>query len=184
MIYQKLVETRKRLILSADDLNHAPEINDEIAIALDAGVLTSISVIANRPLPSSAETIIARKGNVSLGLHFNLSRYRPCSDSQNVRTLTANSRFELGDNVNAFLARVMMFREEEVALELENQILQFEDYFGVTPSYLDSHHYVHSIQPVMKAFRDTCISRGIPMRRAERRGCEVVFYYPTGGASL
>ena len=65
-----------------------------------------------------------------------------------------------------------MFREEEVALELENQIIQFEAYFGVTPSHLDSHHYVNSIPPVMRAFQDTCISRGIPMWRPERRGCE------------
>ena len=96
MICQKSVEIHKQLIISADDLNHTPEINDGIGMALDAGTLTSMSVIVNRPLLPSTEAIIARRGGVSLGIHFNLSRYRPCSDSETVRTLTVNWCFEFG----------------------------------------------------------------------------------------
>ena len=99
----------KYLIINADDLNHSETINDSIQIGIDVGIISSASVIVNRKVLKSTWGIIKKNPQLSMGLHFNLSRYKPVISPYKVPSLLINSRFNLGGSRVTFFERAKNF---------------------------------------------------------------------------
>ena len=163
----KLAPTQRFLIVNADDLNHAEEINAGIAVGISSQIITSTSAIVNTTvLPSTCDIVDANR-QVSVGLHFMISRYAPVAPISDIRSLMCNGRFMLasveddwGDAIESFVAR-------EVATELSAQMDRFVSIFDRPPSHIDSHHYVHAHQPVKDVVLEYALKHAIPVRRPE-----------------
>ena len=69
----------KRLIVNADDLGAGEARNAGIFDAIEAGSVTSVSILPNGPaLEDALRGIRAlRQKNISVGVHFNISEGRP-----------------------------------------------------------------------------------------------------------
>ena len=71
----------KQLIVNADDLGADQARNAGIFEAIDAGIVTSVSLFANAPATNDAvkRLLSIESRAISIGLHFNISEGAPLS---------------------------------------------------------------------------------------------------------
>ena len=125
----------KRLIVNADDLGFTAGINRGILEAHERGIVTSTSLMVDRPGAEDGAEIARRTPSLSVGLHAVLIH-----------------RDEL------------IVTPETCAAELERQLSRFEQLVGSRPTHVDSHHHTHRdprIRDVFMAFADR---QALPMR--------------------
>jgi chitin disaccharide deacetylase len=140
----------KQIIINADDLGADTERNDGIFEAIRAGIVTSVSILANGPASrKSLETLRSLAHHpISLGFHMNLSEGKP---------LTPNLRLLVGEDGN-FLkktsARAVLMQpgdpelEREIDHELVSQMEAVLD-SGLRITHLDGHQHVHVFPAVL-----------------------------------
>jgi len=151
----------RRLVVNADDLGADGPRNEGIFEAIEAGVVTSASLLANGP---ALEDAIARirslkKRKVSFGFHLNLSQGKP---------LAAGHRQLVGPD-GGFPGKItaqklLMQRgnadlEKEIAAEMESQLARLRD-AGIEVRHMDGHQHVHVFPAVTPS----------ALRLAERHG--------------
>ena len=102
------------LVVNADDFGLARGVNDGIIEAHSGGIVTSASLMVQRPTAGEAAKLAAAHPELSVGLHF--------EDDGSV---------ELDDPVQA---------ERAFAAQLE----RFRELVGRDPTHVDSHHHVHA----------------------------------------
>jgi chitin disaccharide deacetylase len=134
----------KRLIVNADDLGADEARNNGIFAAIEAGTVTSTSILPNGPALEDAVCRIStlHSQNVSFGIHLNLSEGKPLSSG--LRHLTGPDGSFLG---KAATQRLLMRRgdlelETEIRKEIDAQILLLQS-SGVPIDHLDGHQHVH-----------------------------------------
>ncbi len=137
-----------RLIVSADDFGLTEGVDCGIAIAVAAGTVTSVGVMANLADPTAVVRLAALRPGVSLGVHLNLTTGCPLTPAAEVPSLVGrdgsfNSLATLG--ARAFAGRV---RRAEVTRELAAQIVRLQQ-AGITIDHLDSHEHVHLLPGVL-----------------------------------
>jgi chitin disaccharide deacetylase len=145
----------KNLIVNADDLGADESRNEGIFEAIDAGVVTSVSILANGTAVDSALRGIRsrRDCDVSYGIHINLSEGVP--RSRGLRLLTGSEvRFMGKAAAHAlFLPRGDYNLETEILNEMTAQI-ETLNRAGVGIRHLDGHQHVHvfpAVAPVAAA---------------------------------
>lgn len=130
----------RRLIVNADDFGIHPARNRGIAEAARAGVVTSVSLIANLEGFDDAVALLSTMPPVDVGLHFNLSEGRPLSGAH-PSLVGPDGRFP-GKAEMRRRAAENELRAAEVALECAAQrrrLLQA----GLTLTHLDGHQHIH-----------------------------------------
>ena len=132
----------KRLIVNADDLGLTAGINRGILEAHERGIVTSTSLMVDRPGAAEAAEIARRTPNLSVGLHAEL-------DHRDELTVTA-------DTCDA---------------ELERQLSHFEQLVGGRATHIDSHHHTHRDPSIRDAFVAFADRHGLPMREHTVRHC-------------
>jgi predicted glycoside hydrolase/deacetylase ChbG (UPF0249 family) len=136
-----------RLIVHADDFGETREITKGIRDCLDAGVVTSTSILANMPGTALALDEAARRGRAaSFGVHLNLCEGSPLT--QPASTLGSEGSF-LPKRALALRALLGRLDLSEVARELRTQIALVRD-AGVQISHLDSHKHLHQLPGVAR----------------------------------
>ncbi len=139
----------KRLIVNADDLGFTAGINRGIVEAHERGIVTSTSLMVDRPAAADGAEIARRLPSLSVGLHAVL-------DHHGELTVT----------------------RETCDAELERQLRRFEELVGGRPTHVDSHHHTHRdprIHDVFVAFADR---QGLPMREHTVRHCPAYYGEP------
>lgn len=142
----------KRLIVNTDDLGADSARNEGIFEAIDAGVVTSASILPNGPALEDALQRIRSSPhwNVSFGVHINLSEGSP---------LSGPWRFLIGENGlfrgKAETRRLLMQPgnrelEETIEREIAAQIKVLLK-SGVVIRHLDGHQHVHVFPAVRRA---------------------------------
>jgi len=156
----------KRLIVNADDLGAGRARNQGILDAAAAGVVTSVSLLANGPALGHALERLADPGlgHLSCGLHFNLSEGSPLCHGLH-RLTGPDGLFPGKAAAHALLARSGdADLEEEIVRELTAQVACLAD-AGLEIRHLDGHQHVHvfpaAVRPVAAAAR----AHGIPWIR-------------------
>lgn len=140
----------KRLIVNADDLGADEARNRGIFEAIEAGRITSVSVLVNS---DGFEDAMERwrslgKKEISLGIHINLSEGMPIS--QDIHLLTGKDGFFLGKQAAYNLLKQAGNEdlEREIKREINAQInalLAFK-----TPiTHLDGHQHIHVTPAVL-----------------------------------
>lgn len=129
----------KLVVVNADDLGASQGINDGIVEAVEAGIVTSASLMVNMPAAAHAVAQLAAHPAVSIGIHVNFTNESP------------PAVVDLDD-----LAAC--------ANELRGQLDEFVRLTGTTPTHVDAHHNIHREPRLTPIFADAAHRLGVPLR--------------------
>ena len=156
----------KQLIVNADDLGADEARNRGIFEAIEAGVVTSVSLLVNGPALDDALRRIRSMGSsrVSFGLHLNLSEGRPLSSD--LRILAGPDGSFLGKAATHQLLTQDgdTALRKEVSRELSAQIKVLCD-AGIDIQHIDGHQHVHVFPAARRSVVQRAESHGIPWIR-------------------
>ena len=156
----------KQLIVNADDLGADEARNKGIFEAIEAGAVTSVSLLANGPALNDALSRIKLMGStkISFGLHLNLSEGRPLSSDLGV--LVGPDGFFLGKAAtHQLLTRNgYMALRDEISRELSAQIEVLRN-SGIGIQHIDGHQHVHVFPAVCRTVVQEAERDGIPWMR-------------------
>lgn len=139
------------VIVNADDFGYSQGVNRGILEAHDEGIVTSASLMVERPAASEAAALARERPDLGVGLHAEVRHWR---------TSWVPRR---GSGVSA--DRVRRSAGESVRRQLE----RFRQLVGREPSHLDSHQHRHLSELVRPAFEEAAGELGIPLRRVDTR---------------
>lgn len=152
--------------MNADDLGLAESVNRGIIETIEAGVVTSTSLMVNMPARDDAirrlRDMRARGGTASIGLHFNIVAGRPlgaCPSLTDPRTGEFLPLLTLA--WKAFVGRIDL---RDVERELEAQLQRAEHLLapsGVRITHIDSHRHAHCLPGVFDVVIRTATRCGI-----------------------
>lgn len=153
------------VIVHADDFGETVEITEGICLAIEAGVVTSTSVMVN--MPGTREALrraphLARQA--SFGIHLNLCEGRPLTGAA---TLTDESGRFLRKRALAARALTGKLSLAQLEAEVAAQIGVLRD-AGVRVSHLDGHKHLHQLPIVCAAVANVLPRFGIERVRITR----------------
>jgi predicted glycoside hydrolase/deacetylase ChbG (UPF0249 family) len=145
----------RRLLVNADDLGFTEGVNRGILEAHERGIVTSASLMVERPGTTHAVELARAAPRLSVGLHAVLD--------------------ERGS---------LLVPPEHCGRELERQFTRFGELMRREPSHLDSHHHVHRDPRMRAAFVAFADRHGLPLRdHSSARHCGAFYGQGSGGAS-
>lgn len=160
-----------RIIINSDDFGLSEEINDAIILAFNKNLISTTTCLVNYDdgLIDGKKKLL--KNNICenrIGIHVNLTTGRPLSYS-----ISNNGKF---CNDGQFHSRIRLKpilyldrqSEFDVFLELESQILRFQEVMGFLPSHIDGHHHIHTEYAIFKILSRLAIKYGIKHLRLSR----------------
>lgn len=139
----------KKLIVNADDFGMSPEINEGIKRGIKAGVVTSVSVMANMPYIDDAVAFLKKHPEISVGLHLNLTEGSPVSGLRAVSTLVredGNFYYWKGMVLNLMTKTVSLVEIQHELVAQYNTLKKS----GILVDHIDSHHHIHLYPPIYK----------------------------------
>lgn len=145
-----------RLIVNADDGGYSASRDAGIVACVDAGAVTSVSVLVNgASAPGALRALAARAPRVSVGLHLNLTEGRPVCPPERVPSLLAPPARAVFRGKAGFRAAVAAgeVRGDELAAECAAQTARFVALHpaGAPPTHVDGHQHVQSLPAVAAA---------------------------------
>jgi predicted glycoside hydrolase/deacetylase ChbG (UPF0249 family) len=126
------------LVVNADDLGMSPGVNEGVLEAHARGIVTSASLMVNRPGAEHATTLLGAHPALSVGLHFEDDGIHDLDEPAQVAEL--------------FAAQLERFRELT----------------GRDPTHVDSHHHVHNEDERLDLFRALAAPLAVPLRHDGR----------------
>jgi chitin disaccharide deacetylase len=136
----------RRLIVNADDLGYTEGIDRGILEAHERGIVTSASLMVDRPAAVHGAEVARRAPHLSVGLHAVL-----------------DSRGEL------------TVPPERCEKELERQLAHFHELVGRPPTHVDSHHHVHRDSRLVDVFEALGERHALPLRDRTVRHCGLFY---------
>ncbi len=130
------------LIINADDVGMSSEVNNATIDGVEAGVISSASVMVSAPAFKEMVSFIKEHPEISWGVHLTLTsewsnyRWGPISNKEEVKSLIDEEGFFW--RTSSLVSRHVVTTEAEQ--ELRNQIQHALD-LGIPVSHLDSHMY-------------------------------------------
>lgn len=154
----------RNLIVNADGFGFTAGINRGIEIAVEKGIVTSISVNANFDACEELPAFHGRFGQVSVGVHVNPAVGRPVVDPGEIPTLVdARGEFHGG---REFTRRLLKggIRRAELEHELSAQIKRVQG-MGIEVTHLDSHQNRHLYPRFFPVFLSLLTKHGVRCMR-------------------
>ena len=151
---------RSAIILCADDYALSEGVSRGIAELAEARRLSATSVLVTMARwPADAARLAAQRGQLSIGLHLNLTLGNPLGA---MPRLAPSGTFPgLGSLVaGAMLARL---DKGEVRAEIDRQLDRFEQGLRFAPDHIDGHQHVHALPGVRQALLEV-VARRYPHR--------------------
>lgn len=149
-----------KLIVNADDFGLSRGVNYGIVDAHELGIVTSTTMLTNMPATDHAFQLLERYPHLQVGVHLTLSCGAPLTS--NCPTLiNQQGEFRLTSQYPRLKEHEINVKEVEA--EWEAQIQQFYKR-GITPSHLDSHHHVHTWEPVIPVIKQLAQKYDLPVR--------------------
>jgi predicted glycoside hydrolase/deacetylase ChbG (UPF0249 family) len=149
---------QRLLIIHADDFGETEQITLGICEGIEAGTITSASIMANMPATTFAlQRVGSLMERASFGVHLTLCEGRPLTRAPSLADAQGNfcSKREL------FLRSVTgRLRVAEVEAEVDAQVQRITD-GGVRISHLDGHKHLHQLPVVCQAVARVARRRGI-----------------------
>ncbi|MBD3366231.1 ChbG/HpnK family deacetylase [candidate division WWE3 bacterium] len=118
----------RKIILTADDFGFTENINKGIIESLEKGLTTELSLIVGSYGSEQAMKYARDAGLKNIGLHLSL-----------FDVSLGEKPFRSGDYDNA----LENWETSKLVGRIEKEIKTFEDYFGFTPSHINSHKQIH-----------------------------------------
>jgi len=157
----------KYLIVNADDLGLTDAINAGIFRAIDAGVVSDVSLLAVGESYDDAIEGLRRRKIDNVGLHFcAVDGEKAISSAISIQSICdAAGRFF--EHRNRLFLQVVFDRKmtlQAINLELNAQIGKIRD-SHLTISHLDSHQHIHLLPGIARLFVQACYQNKIPYLR-------------------
>lgn len=138
------------LIVNADDFGCSSGVNRGIVEAHERGIVTSASLMVNRPAAPDAAEYAREHPELAVGLHVELRRWRvrrrPWSLVWSERAL-----------------------QRVVARDLALQLERFRALMGRDPTHLDSHQHRHRAEALRPIFLSLARELRVPLRHYDPR---------------
>lgn len=150
-----------RVIINADDLGKSSEVNEAIGSALDAGLITSSTVLANSTTWDDIHMIVTENPQASFGIHLNLTE--GCALTNN----PIFSQFGIVDENNVFTGKARNLPSYPIELldaiknEWDAQLTKVIIEEGISVSHIDGHHHIHTFYPFRYVLVDLLKKYGI-----------------------
>ena len=125
-------------------------VNTEIFRLMEAGVVTSATMLANGDAIEEAAAETRRFPQCSFGVHLNLTEFRPVAPSRGLAPiLDDRGRFK-GNYIRQITIGGALKRAifTEWCAQIETLIA-----LGMKPSHIDSHHHTHTIPTLLPVLR-------------------------------
>jgi len=165
----------KRLIVNADDFGWSHGITDGIVEAHRNGIVTSTSLMVNRPASEYALDQTRTAPNLGVGIHLTLCDGAPVLPPERVPSLVRpDGMFYPAPEAIRELRRGR-FVAREIEAEFRAQI-QWMKARGSWPTHADSHQNLHCYPSAIHAFRRAVKAEGINRVRTARST-----YFPRDG---
>ena len=161
----------KNVIVNADDFGLIQSVNEGIIRAHREGILTNASLMANAPGFDHAVELAGRNKDLGVGVHLNILRGKPLSETGRIRSLVSGDGKFLPYLFRLY--RRLILKKIELH-EIENEMrLQIEKVLnaGIRPSHLDSEKHVHLLKPLFRLVLKLAKAYEIPKVRFIREFC-------------
>uniref|UniRef100_A0A8C8BFN8 Carbohydrate deacetylase n=1 Tax=Otus sunia TaxID=257818 RepID=A0A8C8BFN8_9STRI len=151
-----------KLIVTGDDFGYCPRRNQGIVDCFLAGAVSNVSLLVNGSAAADAAKL-ARRHNIPIGLHANLSEGSPVCE-----VLKTNSSLL---NQDGFFHGKMGFRTAlskgllNMSEELKAQVELFRELTGHLPPHMDGHQHIHVLPEVRHVFAEVLEEYGIKYTR-------------------
>lgn len=146
------MESRRVLIVNADDFGYDPAVTRGILLAAKAGFVRSTTLMVNTPFSKEAA---GQTGALAVGLHLNLCRFRPASHHFPLQFLNAGELAE---------ARAAELPAEVVETETLAQLDELARLLARPATHIDVHKHLHRLPNVLEGVARVAHARGLPVR--------------------
>ncbi|XP_030913230.1 carbohydrate deacetylase isoform X2 [Geospiza fortis] len=132
-----------KLIITGDDFGYCPRRNQGIVDCFLAGAVSNVSLLVNGSAAADAAKL-ARRYNIPIGLHANLSEGSPVCEvlKTNSSLLNQDGFFHGKMGFRTALSKGLL-KMSEVKQELKAQVELFRELTGHLPPHMDGHQHVH-----------------------------------------
>ena len=139
------------LVVVADDFGRSASVNKAVAMACDAGILTSASLMAGGDAFEEAIELAEKYPGLSVGLHVMLSDGCPVLSPADIPDLVNDSGLFDESPMRAGIAywRSRSKIASQIEAEVKAQFDKLED-TGIHPTHVDCHHHLH-MHPILFA---------------------------------
>ena len=137
----------RSLIVNADDFGLSPGVNAGVVRALEAGIVTSASLMVRALCAADAAELWRRHPHLSLGLHIDLGEWT--RDATGWRPVYSFADVDDADAVRH---------------ETSRQLMRFRELTARNPTHLDSHQHVHRKEPVRSVLVEMANALEVPLR--------------------
>lgn len=131
------------VVVNADDFGASSGINRGVIEAHERGIVTSTSLMVDRPAAAEAAGYGRQRPELAIGLHV---------EAEPRRRLLPWPRPGHRDD------------EAAEAATVRRQLEQFRDLVGADPTHLDSHHHVHRRERLRPIFLELAEELDVPLR--------------------
>ena len=172
---EKEPTTRRYVVVTADDVGGSRSINRAVDIAVQSGIVTSISVMASGGAFREAVELVSRHPELSVGLHVVLSG--------GSSVLPHSAIPGLVDSFNSFPATptraglLYWNRRRSIASQMADEVAaQFDRLTnaGLSPDHVDCHHHLHMHPLVCETICREAEKRGVTWMRMPREPISVI----------
>ncbi|KKP98817.1 MAG: hypothetical protein US71_C0003G0028 [Parcubacteria group bacterium GW2011_GWD2_38_12] len=155
------------IIINADDLGLTNSVNKGIFEAIDAGVVSDVSLLAVGDGYDDAVKGLLERNIKTIGLHFCIvDKEKPLSLPSEASLICENDG-SFFTNRNRIFAKILFKKDETLKFikrELELQIKKIKN-SGFKITHFDSHQHVHLFPGIADIFVETCYRHNIPFMR-------------------
>ena len=150
----------KKIIINADDFGLTASVTRGVLKAHKCGIVSSTTVMVNRPYAQKALNLSKFYPKLGVGLHLVFNKDKPTLKSSKVKTLI---------NENGYFHKdTFQFKEKislsELKKEFINQVLTFKKFSGKLPDHIDCHHWGILYPPFFKIYIEVAEKFNIPVR--------------------
>lgn len=147
----------KKLIINADDFGYSRGVNLGIIDSFERGVLTSTTLMSNMPGFDHAIELANEHPDLGVGVHLTLTCGQPLL-SESKSLMDEDGTF----HKLKFYETKFSIDQDELYKEWKAQIEKVQA--QLSPTHLDSHHHVNSIDGITEVFCQLAREYNLPVR--------------------
>lgn len=157
----------RALIINADDFGWDFETANETVALLEAGRITSATILLGRPATKFAANFARENSKrFSFGLHFNIvDGATPFDSNRGIMALAPRNVFP-SSGIQRLRALLRLLEPEQIRREFRAQLNELRG-AGVHVSHVDSHGHLHKFPNVISALSGMLREEGLRVRRPQ-----------------
>lgn len=140
----------KKLIVNADDFGVTNSVNQGIVHGFKNGIITSTSLMVNRPYAEEAAQLAKENPRLGIGLHFTVYD----DNNEILRGIEKITVYLTGGASQL----------EKVKKQFLDQIELFKKLISKMPDHIDGHHHVHKAPQILPFIKEFSKKYQIPLR--------------------